>query len=137
MHTLNPLVASNGVAEFDDLRDGASSMQMDIVLVYSIALQIRTDVNCGPLGLLTLGLFPDREVRENATSCGAIFDARTGYVDALAEGTHDGGQAANAWSESAATDQVRDRVEDAAFDRICEHIPIIWGRAVETHANTG
>lgn len=128
--TLNRLVLPPRLDTDEDLRKAAASIQADMLLLYTFDTQFETNTKVKPLGLVTLGLFPDRVSRVMSTASAALIDTRNGYVYGLAEGTGEQEQVTNAWNTEDALDQARRRAEQQAFDSLVEAFEKTWHRVV-------
>lgn len=80
VHPLNQLVMPQRLRSEEDLRAAAANVQADMLLIYTFDTQFETNTKIQPMGLLTLGLFPDRDVRVTCTASAALLDTRNGYV---------------------------------------------------------
>ncbi len=130
---LNPLVMPGNLNTDLELRQGAASVQADMLFIYTFDTDFSVEHTIAPLGVITLGLFPEADARVTSTAYGALLDTRTGYVYGLIEGTGRDTQLANAWTSNAAIDQVRRRVEREAFEKLVASFETIWPGIVETY----
>ncbi|MCI0363549.1 MAG: hypothetical protein L0Y44_06900 [Phycisphaerales bacterium] len=132
--TLNRLVMPQQLDSEEDLRKAAATVQADMLLLYTFDTQFETSTKVKPLGLVTLGLFPDRVARVTSTASAALLDTRNGYVYGLAEGTGEQEQLSNAWNSEEALDEARLRAEKLAFEKLVNAFEATWGRVVARYA---
>lgn len=119
-----------------DLRTAAANVQADMLLLYTFDTTFGSESHVPPLGVITLGLFPEREARVTSTASAAFIDTRTGYVYGLAEATASTGQLTNAWTDQVAIDQSRRRAESDAFEKLVADIEKTWPQIVQTYGPT-
>jgi hypothetical protein len=130
---LNRLVMPRRLDNEEDLREAAASAQADMLLVYTFDTTFGTQNKVAPLGLITLGLFPDREARVTSTASAAILDTRNGYIYGLTEGTGRDDRITNAWTNKAAIDESRRKAEQEAFDALVNNLATLWGEVVQNY----
>lgn len=130
---LNRLVVTRAINDMHDLRTSAAEVQADMLLLYTFDTVFKTETNVPAMGVLTLGLFPDREARVTSTASAVLVDTRTGYVYGLAESTDDTAQPANAWTSRAAVDQSRRRAERRAFEDLVGQLETMWSGVISTY----
>lgn len=128
VHSLNQLVMPRQVRSEEDLRGAAANVQADMLLIYTFDTQFETNKKIQPLGLVTLGLFPDRDVRVTCTASAALMDTRNGFVYDLAEATAQEKKLSNAWNNEDAIDTSRRKTEAAAFVSLVGEIEKKWQR---------
>lgn len=128
--TLNRLVLPPRLQSEEDLRKAAATVQADMLLLYTFDTAFQTDTKVRPLGLITLGLFPDRVSRVTCTASAALLDTRNGYVYGLAEGTAQKQQLSNAWNDEDALDQARRQAEREAFEKLFGGFETAWHEVV-------
>jgi hypothetical protein len=140
---INRLVVSPNMDTEENLREAAATVQADMVLVYTFDTVFGNEKKIAPLGLITLGLFPDREARVTSTASAVLLDTRNGYVYGLAEATGKDNRIANAWTSKSAVDASRRTAEKAAFEGLVGEVETMWRGVVErftpakTAASTG
>ncbi len=116
-----------------DLRAAAARLQADMVLLYTFDTRFDVDTPVEPLGLITLGLFPDRSARVNSTASAVLIDTRNGYVYGTAEGSAKDSRLANAWTSEDAADASRRAAETEAFDALVGQIETMWNGVVSSY----
>ena len=130
---LNSLVTPDRLNTEQDLRGAAANLQADMLLIYTFDTQFETKTKVKPLGLLTLGLFPDRQASVNSTASAALLDTRNGYVYGLAEASGRESQITNAWNSEDAIDVSRRKAEQQAFDGLVGEVTSMWTRVVSRY----
>lgn len=123
---LNRLVLPEKLETEENLREAASAVQADMLLIYTFDTVFGDQNKVKPLALLSLGLLPDREAKVTSTASAALVDTRNGYVYGLAESTGRDGRITNAWNTSSAADASRRKAEQEAFDGLIGQIETMW-----------
>lgn len=134
---INRLVLPDRLENEESLRQAAASVQADMLLLYTFDTQFETSKKVAPMGLLTLGLFPDRVARVSSTASAALIDTRNGYVYGLAEATGKDDQLTNAWNNADAIDSSRRKAEQKAFDDLVTQLQTMWGGVVKRYGPPG
>lgn len=124
--SLNRLVVPKRIDTEEDLRNAAANVQADMLLIYTFDTTFETQDKIKPLGVITLGLFPDRVARVNSTASAALLDTRNGYIYGLAEGVGNKKNITNAWLTESTLDASRRDAEQQAFDQLVEHLATLW-----------
>lgn len=130
---INRLLLPSKTRDEMDLRQAAASVHADMLLLYTFDTVFGSESKIAPLGVITLGLFPEREARVTSTASAVLLDTRNGYVYGITEGTSQTTQLANAWTDRSAVDQSRRRAESEAFDQLVANVEAMWRRVVETY----
>jgi len=131
---LNPLLLPPRLDELDDLRLAAARLQADVLVIVTIDTCFQVmGRNVGPLGLLSLGLVPDRDARVDATASALFVDVRTGFVYGSADATATATGLANVWSSSATIDRKRLEAESAAFEGLVDEAGTTWRGIVDRY----
>jgi hypothetical protein len=128
--TVNKLLVPRRLTDGRDLRAAAAKVHAEMVLIYTIDTTFETTDGMRPLTVLTLGLFPTKDVRVNTTAAALLLDTRTGYIYGAAEASTDRSQLANAWTDTDAAEQVRRRTERAAFEKLLLSFGRAWDRVL-------
>jgi hypothetical protein len=128
--TVNRLLLPPELSDDRELRAAAAAVHADMLLLYTLDTAFTTEDGMRPLTVLTLGLFPTKNVRLNTTASALLLDTRTGYVYGVAEASADGSQIANAWTSGDAADQARRRTERKAFARLVGAFGDAWADVV-------
>lgn len=128
---LSPIVVPQGSDALLALREGAATLRADILLVYTLDTDFNVNqVAIGPLGVITLGLVPNRSAIVRCTASAALFDVRTGYCYGTSEATADSSQLANHWTTDQAVDDCRLRVERDALEALIGQTAVLWSALV-------
>jgi hypothetical protein len=133
---LNRLVVNEHLRDERDLRNAAAQVQADMLLIYTFDTQFTTEKKAAPLGVITLGLFPDRQARVNSTASAVLVDTRNGYVYGLAEGSGHDNQITNAWLNASTVDAARRKAEQDAFNGLVGQIETMWKGVVNRYGPT-
>lgn len=131
---MNRLVVPHQLTTEKDLREAAASVHADMVLLYTFDTRFGVTTKIPAMGLITLGLFPDRESRVTSTASAALIDTRSGFIYGLAEATSKAQQPANAWTSEDAVDESRRRAEREAFENLVGEVELMWKGVAETYA---
>lgn len=119
-----------------DLRAAAAAVHADMMLVYTVDTRFQTDKWLQPLGILTLGLFPDRSAKVRTTCSAVLVDTRNGYLYGAAEATAKRDSLTNAWNTESAVESTRIKAEREAFQSLVENFCAAWPQVVqEYHTN--
>lgn len=124
--TMNRLLVSSNLQTDRELRAAAASLKADLLLVYTFDTKFDSEQYAGVVSVVTLGLFPTKVESVRSTASAVLLDTRTGYVHALAEGTGDAGQLANAWTSEEAAEDARLRAEGRAFEGLIASFEKAW-----------
>lgn len=120
-----------------ELRVAAASLRADLLLIYTFDTQFSSDNYAGPLMVVSLGLLPTKVESVKTTASAVLLDTRTGFVHAVAEGSGDAGQLANAWTSSDAADDARLRAERRAFEALIEEFAGVWPMVLAANESRG
>ena len=115
------------------LREGAARLHANLLLYYTLDTQFQTDTHVAPLGLITLGIFPNKEAKVTCTASAVLMDVNNGYIYSVVEATSAQNQLANAWNSAEAVDQVRRRTEQEAFKKLVSQFKSEWTTVVMTY----
>jgi hypothetical protein len=116
-----------------ELRNAAAKLHCNLLLCYTFDTTFTTETHVAPLGLITLGMFPNKDARVTCTASAVLMDVNNGYVYAVMETTAHNNQLANAWSSSEAIDQVRRKTERQAFEDLVAAFKSEWPTVVTTY----
>ncbi len=105
-----------------------------MLLLYTIDTTFTTEDFASPLTVVSLGLFPTKDVRVRTTASAVLLGTHNGYVYGLAEATAERSGLANAWTDDHAVDDTRRKTETEAFDKLVSDFEIFWGRVVAQYA---
>jgi hypothetical protein len=127
---LNRLVLPDRLESDQDLRIAASSVQADMLLMYTFDTEFEVGTTIPMMGVITLGVFPNEKASVSTTASAALLDTRNGYIYALDEASAKDTQLANAWTSKDAVDECRKRTEQKAFDKLVGQFPALWSGVV-------
>ena len=130
---LNRLVLPANFRNDRELRDGAAAVQADMLLIYTFDTAFQVQHKVPPLGILTLGIFPDEHSSIASTVSAVLMDTRNGYVYGLMEATAKKEKLANAWTQRSTVDAGRRQTEAEAFDKLVGEFETTWRRVLEEY----
>ncbi len=131
---LNRLLLSSELNSDADLRQAAAALHAEMLLVYTLDTTFDINDKAAPLTVVTLGLSPNQVVHVNCTASAVLLDTRNGFVYGVSEATNRQSQLASAWTTDAAVDDVRRRVETAAFTQLVTEFEKTWSGVVREYA---
>jgi hypothetical protein len=117
-----------------ELRQAAGALHADMLLMYTLDTSFNVEDVAIPLSVITIGLSPNQVARVTCTASAVLLDTRNGYVYGVAEATDKQKQLANAWTNEAAVDQTRRRVEAEAFSKLVGNLEGMWSGVVNNVA---
>jgi hypothetical protein len=133
---LNRLVLPTRVMDDSDLREGAAAVRADMLLIYTFDTTFQVKDEVPPLGILTLGLFPDDHARIASTVSAVLLDTRNGYVYGLLEATSRREKTTSGWTRDAVVDKARREAEAEAFEKLVGELETTWQRVVDEYGPT-
>jgi hypothetical protein len=111
----------------DDLRLAAAKLQADIVMIYTIDTTFRVQGRSyGPLGVISLGIAPDRDAHVTSTASVVFTDVKSGYTYGVAESTAKASGLTNAWGSRETIDRKRIATEQEAFSQLLLEAEKTW-----------
>lgn len=117
-----------------DLRTSAAQLQTDVLLVYTIDTQFRTEnTSLGPLQTISLGFLPTKKAIVSATCAFMLVDVRTGFIYGAGERTATQDQRSNLWDSRDAIEAARIRAERQAFEDGLGEIETLWTSVLAQH----
>lgn len=132
---LSQVLIPQNLNSHKQLRISAAQLHADLLLVYTLDTVFRIkDHDIGPLGIISLGFFPNREARITTTASAVIFDVRTAYVYGLVEATEYEKQMASTWTAHEAVEDARKKAERKAFEKLLDEFTLTWKTIVEKYA---
>lgn len=121
-----------------ELRLAAANLKADILLVYSLDTRFRVESNdVGPLSVISLGFFKNKNAQVATTAAAALFDVRSGFVYGVAEATAREDQRASLWSTRSAIEGAKQATESASFQLLLGEIDTLWRDIVAQQAAPG
>jgi hypothetical protein len=130
---LNSLLLPEQLDSEEALRVAAARLRADMVLIYTLDTRFTVSGTAEPLGVLTLGLLPNKTATVGTTASAIIVDTQTGFVYGAAQARSHTKQLANAWTSKEAIDQSRHRTELAAFEDLLAEVEKTWAAVVAEH----
>jgi hypothetical protein len=127
---LNRLLLPERLETDRELRLAAAALNADMLLIYTIETEFRSEDQATPLSVVTLGLSPSVVVFVNSTASALLMDTRTGFVYGAAEKNADRQQIAAWWTNEDAIDQCRRRTERTAFENLITEFESLWPHVV-------
>ena len=117
-----------------EIREAASRLHADLVLLYTFDTVFIDRDAAKPLSVITLGLSPTRKITAITTVSALLLDTRTGYVYSAYEVTEKKASLATSWGSADSADSVRRETEKTAFGRLVDEFAASWPRLL---ANNG
>lgn len=130
---LKRILLDNSLNTDLELRNAAAKLHCNLLLFYTFDTSFKTDTHIRPLGLITLGLFPNKDARVTSTASAVLMDVNNGYLYSVLESTAHNNQLANAWSSEEAIDQVRRKTERQAFEQLLSEFQSEWPTILATY----
>lgn len=131
---LNRMLLPESVNTEYSLRQAASRLQADLLLLYTFDTQFIDRDQAKPLTLVTLGLSPTRKLQVTTTSSALLLDTRTGYLYSSYEATRQNQGRSTSWSTHETIDELRRENEAEAFKALTEQMANSWPKLLERHA---
>ena len=116
-----------------ELRAAAAAAHADMILIYTVDTRFTTDKTLHPLGVLTLGLFPNETANVRSTLSAILIDTRNGYLYATAEATAKESALTNGWSNRSTVERSRRKTEREAFEKLLADFTRAWPQVVQTY----
>lgn len=131
---LNSLLVPDRIRDHSDLRAAAANLQADMLLLYTFDTKIHDDEFLPYVGILTLGLFPDRVTKATSNASAILIDTRNGYVYGAATGIAEASEVSSFLGSSKAFDKAIKRVEADAMIDLVKNMRTAWGLILDEHA---
>ncbi|MCL2641159.1 MAG: hypothetical protein FWD53_09970 [Phycisphaerales bacterium] len=128
--TMKRIVLDRTLNSDIELRTAAARLHANLLLFYTFDTVFQTDTAVEPLGVITLGLFPNKNAKVTCTASAVLMDVNNGYIYCVVEATSSDNQLTNAWESSNTMDQVRRRTEREAFDQLLKQFKTEWPNVV-------
>lgn len=134
---LNRMVLPSELNSDRELRQAASKLQADLLLIYSFDTSFRVNEHeIGPLGVISLGMIPNHEARVTSTCSAMLLDVNTGYIYGLADATGKQSELASYWRSEEAVDSARVKAEQKAFAALVPELQKMWTGVVKGYAGS-
>jgi hypothetical protein len=118
------------------LRQAASKLRAEMLLIYTLDTKFTTDNKAVPLSVISLGLSPNEKVRVTTTAAAVLMDTRNGYVYGMADATEQQNRITNSWQNANTVDETRLATETAAFEKLVGELESTWKGVVATYDNS-
>ena len=118
-----------------DLREAASRLHADLMLIYTFDTAFFNVDEARPLTAISLGFLPTRKIAVSTTASALLVDTRTGYVYSTYEATRRSDTRASVWASEDAADTARRDNERAAFAELVESMAGSWPRLLDRYAH--
>ncbi len=135
--SLNRLLIPQTLDSLDQLREAASSLKADLVLVYTFDTVFFDEDRARVLTTISLGFSPNRRITATTTASALLVDTRTGYIYSAYEATSRDTKTASVWGSREAADEARLDTERDAFEKMLEEIQSSWERVIAPARNPG
>ncbi|MCL2647349.1 MAG: hypothetical protein FWD61_10165 [Phycisphaerales bacterium] len=120
-----------------ELRAAAARLHANLLLYYTFDTVFETETKVRPLGVITLGLFPNKNAKVTSTASAVLMDVNNGYIYSVVEATSSDHQLTNAWESENTIDEVRRRTERDAFDQLLKQFKAEWPIVLATYNRPG
>jgi hypothetical protein len=131
--TMKRIVLDRTLNTDEELRAAAARLHAGLLLYYTFDTSFDVDTRVRPLGVITLGLFPNKKAKVTSTASAVLMDVNNGYVYAVVEATSSDDQLTNAWESERTMDDVRKRTEREAFVQLLKQFKAEWPVVVATY----
>jgi len=115
------------------LRNAAAKLHANLLLYYTLDTAFDTETRVRPLGVITLGLFPNEKAKVTCTASAVLMDVNNGYIYSVVEASATNDQLTNAWESDTAMDDARKRAEREAFTQLLAQFKSEWPTVVMTY----
>lgn len=130
--SLNRLLIPQNLSTIDQLRESASNLRADLMLVYTFDTIFFDEDNAKVLTAISLGFSPNRKITATTTASALLIDTRTGFIYSAYESTAKDTKSASAWGSQEAADEARLETERNAFNMLLDEIASSWGRVIKS-----
>ncbi|MBW8759524.1 MAG: hypothetical protein JF586_18150 [Burkholderiales bacterium] len=131
---LNRMLLPEHPGSEKDLREAASRVHADLMLVYTFDTAFFNEDQSTPLTAISLGFLPTRKIAVSTTASALLVDTRTGYVYSTYESTKRSDTRASVWGSQDAADAARRDNERAAFGELVESVAGSWPKLLDRYA---
>jgi hypothetical protein len=135
--SLNRLLIPQNLNNIDELREAASNLKADLVLVYTFDTIFFDEDKARVLSTITLGFSPNRRITATTTVSALLIDTRTGYIYSAYESTAKDTKTASVWGSREAADEARLETEKKAFEMLLSEIVSAWSRVIKSEPVAG
>ena len=118
----------------EPLRRAAELLGADMLLAYTIHLDVTSDDKLPVLTLLTLGLAPTVTERGNAVIDAVLIDSHSGYIYGVARTEASNTRLATPWSSRKAARRAIARARERAVTHLIDRMPGAWSAVPDEYA---
>ena len=129
--SLNRLLIPQHLHSIDQLREAASNLKADLVLVYTFDTVFFDEDKARVLTTISLGFSPNRRITATTTASALLIDTRTGFIYSAYEATAGDTKTASVWGSREAADEARLETERSAFQMLLNEIANSWHRLIK------
>jgi hypothetical protein len=130
---LNRMLLPANLENEQQLREAASRLQADMILLYTFDTAFFDHDAARPLSVITLGLSPTRKITAMTTASALLVDTRTGYIYSAYETTEREATLATSWNTSDTADEARRATEKRAFAKLVDEFSASWPKLLERY----
>jgi len=134
--SLNRLLIPQNIDTIEQLREAASVLKADLILVYTFDTVFFDEDRARILSTISLGFSPNRKITATTTASALLIDTRTGYIYSAYEATSSDTKASSVWGSREAADKARLETERKAFEGMVHEIISSWNRIIKSDANS-
>lgn len=125
--SLNRLLLPDQLNSLDQLRESASKLKGDLILLYTFDTVFFDEDKARVLTTITLGFSPNKRIHATTTASALLIDTRTGYIYSAYESTASDKKLSSAWGTRELADKVRLETEKEAFSKLADEFVKTWG----------
>ena len=129
--SLNRLLLPEQLDSLDQLRESASKIKGDLLLVYTFDTVFYDENKAHIVTAISLGFSPNKRITAMTTASALLIDTRTGYIYTAYESTASAKTRSSVWGSQDSADQVRLETETEAFTKIVDQFIDSWGSISE------
>jgi hypothetical protein len=129
---LNRLLIPRNIETIDQLREAASSLKADLILIYTFDTVFFDEDKARVLSTISLGFSPNRRITATTTASALLIDTRTGYIYSAYESTSSDTKTSSVWGSRDAADKARLETERKAFEMMLNEFASSWNRIVRS-----
>jgi hypothetical protein len=135
--TLNRMLLPSQVRGERDIREAASKIQGDLVLIYTFDTAFFDHDASKPLSVITLGLSPTRKINAVTTASALLIDTRTGFIYSTYEITEKRSTISTSWGSADSADEARRITEKEAFRKLIDEFIGNWPLVIAKYDKRG
>jgi hypothetical protein len=132
--SINRMLLPEHLESDKEIREAASRLQADLVLIYTFDTSFFDTDLAKPLTVISLGLSPTHKIFVTTTASALLMDTRTGYLYSAYEVTTRADTLSTSWGSRDTADETRRRTEREAFGKLIDDVVSSWPKLLERHA---